>query len=151
STSGHVVQVPVGDNYAVTESGAQTGNYVESDGAGCTGMAVQNGTPSCTITNTAQPATLAVEKVVVRPGGRPGAFNLTGTGTTTRTVLDSSPGSASGKQVSVPAGHSYKVAESGAKTASYTESDSAGCTGTASANGSITCTITNTAKPTTLT
>src|SRR5262249_50798914 len=109
SSTGHVVQVPVGDSYSVTESGAQTGNYVESDGAGCTGMAVQNGTPSCTITNTAKPSTLTVKKVVVGPGAVPGDFTLTVTDTTTTTVLDSSPGSAAGKQVSVPAGHSYTV------------------------------------------
>src|SRR5262249_21624847 len=88
SATGDVVQVAGGGSYSVTESGAQTGNYVESDGAGCTGMAVQNGTPSCTITNTAKPSTLTVKKVVVGPGAVPGDFTLTVTDTTTTTVLD---------------------------------------------------------------
>jgi hypothetical protein len=71
---------------------------------------------------------------------------LTVTDTTTNAVLDASPGS-SGHQVSVPAGHGYNVTESGAQTANYNESDSAGCSGTATANGSLSCTITNTVKP----
>jgi hypothetical protein len=151
SSTGHQVAVPVGDSYAVTESGAQTGNYVETDSVDCTGTAVLNGTPSCTITNTAKPSSLTVKKVVVGPGAAPSDFTLTVTDTTTSAVLDSSPGSASGNQVSVPAGDSYAVTESGAKTASYTESNSAGCTGIAGANGTPSCTITNTANPTILT
>jgi hypothetical protein len=151
SSSGHQVAVPVGDSYKVAESGAQTGNYVESDGAGCTGTAVQNGTPSCTITNTAKPTTLTVKKIVVGGSAVPSDFTLTVTDTTTSAVLDSSPGSSSGHQVAVPAGDGYKVTESGAQTASYDENDSIDCTSTATANGTPTCTITNTAKPTILT
>jgi hypothetical protein len=151
SSVGHQVAVPVGDSYVVTESGAQTGNYVETDSVDCTGTAVLNGTPICTITNTAKPSSLTVKKIVVGPGAVPSDFTLQVTDTTTSAVLDSSPGSASGNQVSVPAGDSYTVTESGAKTASYTESNSAGCTGIAGANATPTCTITNTAKPTILT
>jgi hypothetical protein len=147
SAAGTQVAVPAGDSYAVTESGAQTGNYVESDSAGCTGMATVNGTASCTITNTAKPTTLTVTKIVVGGSAAASDFTLTVTDTTTNAVLDSSPGSSSGKQVLVPAGHGYSVTESGAQTGSYNESDSAGCTGTATANGTVSCTITNTVKP----
>jgi hypothetical protein len=147
SSSGKQVAVPAGDNYKVTESGAQTGNYVESDSVGCTGLATVNGTASCTITNTAKPTKLTVTKIVVGGSAAASDFTLTVTDTTTSTVLDSSPGSSSGKQVAVPAGHGYAVTESGAQTGGYSESDSAGCTGTATANGIASCTITNTVKP----
>src|SRR5262249_50286965 len=99
-----------------------------------------------TITNTAKPATLTVKKVVVGGSASPSDFTLKVTDTTTNTVLNSSPGSSSGHQVSVAAGHVYTVTESGAQTANYTESDSAPCS-TAPASGTPSCTITNTAKP----
>jgi len=151
SSSGRQVLVPAGDSYAVTESGAQTDNYVESDSADCTGTAIAKGAPICTITNTAKPSTLTVKKVVVGGTAAPSDFTMTVTDTTTNTVLDSSPGSSSGHQVSVPAGHGYNVTESGAQTASYSESNSAACTAIAPANGTLSCTVTNTAKPTALT
>jgi hypothetical protein len=147
SSTGHVVSVPVGDNYTVTESGATAANYTPASSADCSGTATQGGTPSCTITNTAKPTKLTVKKVVVGGTAAPGDFTLTVKDTTTNTTLDSSPGSSSGKQVSVPAGDTYAVTESGAQTADYNESDSAGCTGTATANGVFSCTITNTANP----
>jgi hypothetical protein len=151
SATGHVVPVPVGDSWAVTESGATVGNYTESDSAGCTGTATMGAAATCTITNTAKPSTLTVKKVVVGGPAVPSDFTLTVKDTTANAVLDSSPGSSSGHQVSVPAGHAYTVTESGAQAANYTGSSSAGCAGTAGANGKPTCTITNTAKPTTLT
>jgi hypothetical protein len=151
SSVGKQVSVPAGDSYTVTESGAQTTNYVESDSAGCTGTATVNGTASCTITNTAKPSTLTVTKIVVGGSAAASDFTLIVTDTTTNAVLNSSPGSSSGKQVSVPAGDGYKVTESGAQTAGYSESDTAGCTGTATANGNLSCTITNTLKPAKLT
>jgi hypothetical protein len=151
SSSGHQVAVPVGDNYKVTESGAQTANYVESDGAGCTGTAVQNGTPSCTITNTAKASTLTVKKIVVGGTAIPSDFTMTVTDTTTQSVIQSFAGSSDGTQVPVPAGHSYTVTEAGNQTPSYNESNSAGCSGTATANGTLSCTVTNTVKPTILT
>jgi hypothetical protein len=150
SSSGKQVQVPAGDNYTVTESGAQTADYTGSDSAGCAGTAAANGTPSCTITNTIKPTLLTVKKVVVGPG-QPSDFTLKVTDTTTSAVLDSSPGSSSGHQVSVPPGDSYNVTESGATVGNYVAGSSGGCTGTATVNGTASCTITNTAKPTTLT
>jgi hypothetical protein len=151
SSTGHVVSVPVGHNYTVTESGPAAANYTPASSADCSGTATQGGTPSCTITNTAKPTTLTVKKVVVGGTAAPTDFTLTVKDTTTNTTLDSSPGSSSGKQVSVPAGDTYTVTESGAQTADYNESNSAGCAGVAPANGTPTCTITNTAKPTILT
>src|SRR5262249_8241641 len=149
SSSGKQVSVPDGDGYAVTESGAAVGNYTASTSAGCTGTATLGGSASCTITNTAKPSKLTVTKIVSGGSAAASDFTMTVTDTTTNATLDAAPGSSSGQQVSVPAGHGYKVTESGAQTANYTESDSAGCTGTATANGTLSCTITNTANPTT--
>src|SRR5262249_39329614 len=92
---------------------------------------------------TAPGAKLTVKKIVVGGTAVPSDFMLKVTDTTTNTVLDESPGSSTGKQVAVPAGDNYTVTESGAQTANYVESNSAGCTGTAAANGTPTCTITN--------
>src|SRR5262249_17834228 len=72
-------------------------------------------------------AKLTVKKIVVGGTAVPSDFTLTVTDTTKNTVLDSSPGSSTGKQVAVPAGDSYTVTESGAQTVNYVESDSAGC------------------------
>src|SRR5262249_45756848 len=85
--------------------------------------------------------------IVVGGTAQSSDFTLVVTDTTTNTVLDSSPGTSSGKQVSVPAGHGYKGTESGAQTANYTQSDSSRCTRTATANGTLSCTITNTVIP----
>src|SRR5262249_47613421 len=95
-------------------------------------------------------ATLTVTKVVVGPGS-PSDFTLAVTDTTTNTVLDSSPGSSGGHQVSVPAGDSYAVSESGPTVGDYAEASSAGCSGTASGATPLSCTVTNTARPTILT
>src|SRR5262249_2457046 len=147
SSAGHPVPVAAGHAYTVTETGAQTANYGESDSAGCTGTATANGSLSCTITNQEQPLSSTVKKAVVGGTAAASDFNLTVTDTTTNSVLDSSPGSSTGHQVAVPAGHTYTVTESGGQTGNYTESDSAGCSGTATVNGTLSCTITNTAKP----
>src|SRR5207247_6812481 len=57
-------------------------------------------------------------------------------------------GSEAGTSVTINAG-SYSVAESG--PSGYTESDSAGCSGTIANGGSATCTITNDDQAATLT
>jgi alpha-tubulin suppressor-like RCC1 family protein len=146
SASGHQVSIPAGDSYSVSESGATVGDYTQSSSAGCSGTASASGL-SCTLTNTAKPTILTVIKNVVGGGPAvPSDFILTVTDTTTNTVLDSSPGSAAGHQVPVPAGDGYAVTESGAQTANYNESNSAGCAGTAIVNGTANCTVTNTFK-----
>src|SRR5262249_39053263 len=97
STSGTQVSVPAGDGYTVTESGAQTANYVESNSAACSGTAVVGANVTCTVTNS-QTATLTVKKVVVGPGS-PSSFTLTVTDTTPSSVLDSEAGSSTRPQI----------------------------------------------------
>ena len=91
--------------------------------------------------------TLTVQKIVVNTGGgtaAPSDFTMTVTDTTTGTVINSFPGSNAGTQVTIPAGDSWAVTESGAQMVNYTPSSSAGCTGSATANSAANCTITNT-------
>jgi hypothetical protein len=97
------------------------------------------------------PVTLSVMKIVDNTGcssncAAPSDFILTVTDTTTNTVLNSSPGTsvAPGTQVTIPAGDSWTVTESGAQTVNYNPSASAGCTGSATNVGTASCTITNT-------
>jgi hypothetical protein len=73
-------------------------------------------------------------------------FTMTVTDTTTGAVIASFPGSeAPGHApVAIPAGDSWSVTESGAQTPNYNAVASAGCTGSATSNGTASCTITNT-------
>jgi hypothetical protein len=149
SNAGTSVNVPAGDTYSVSEGpAALVANYNAVQTAGCSGTATVNGSVTCTVTNTAKPTALLVKKIVVGPDP-PSAFQMTVTDTTTNTALSPSPfpGSNAGTTVMVPAGDSYTVSEGpAALVANYTPAQSPGCSGTATANGSVTCTVTNTSN-----
>src|SRR5262249_20368437 len=110
-------------------------------------------TGTCTITNTAKPTSLTVIKHVDNTGcasgcGAAADFTMTVKDTTTNTTLGSFPGAESpgSPPVAVPAGDAYTVTEQAdaAQTGKYTEQDGAGCSGTATINGTVSCTVTNT-------
>jgi len=146
---GTMVAVASGQTYQVGESGP-TANYTMSQSGNCTGPIAAGATGTCTVTNTANPTQLTVIKHVVNTGCTVNCkaasdFTMTVTDTTTSTVVASfagaeSPGHA---PVAITAGDTYTVTESGPTTA-YTESNGAGCSGTATAGGAISCTVTNT-------
>jgi hypothetical protein len=144
---GTAVTVASGQTYTVGETGP-TANYTSAQSGNCTGPIASGATGTCTVTNTAKPTQLTVIKHVDNTGGGTATasqFTMTVTDTSTSTVLGSFPGAEApgSPAVSVPAGDNYTVTESGALTSSYTQSNSAGCSGTATANGAVTCTVTN--------
>src|SRR5262249_33310868 len=73
------------------------------------------------------------------------AFTMTVHDVTTNSDIASFPGAESPGHapVAIPAGDVYTVTETG-PTGSYTQSNGAGCSGTATVGGSVSCTITNT-------
>jgi hypothetical protein len=91
---------------------------------------------------------LTVTKIVDNTGGgtaQPSDFTMTVTDTTTGTVIGSPfPGSSTGTHVTIPAGDSWSVTESGAQTPNYNAVDTGACTGSATSVGTASCTITNT-------
>ena len=118
--------------------------------AGCSGTIALGETKTCTITNDDQPAHLIVIKHVINDnGGTKTAADFTMTVTATSPSPASFPGAESpGTNVALNAG-AYNVTESG--PAGYTETLSAGCSGTAAIGETKTCTITNDDIPATLT
>jgi hypothetical protein len=145
---GTMVTVASGQTYTVGESGP-TANYTQSTSGNCTGPIAAGQTGTCTVTNTANPTQLTVIKHVDNTGCSANCkaasdFTMTVTDTTTNTVVASFPGAeAPGHApVAITAGHTYSVSESG-PTSAYTESNGAGCSGTAAAGGAVSCTVTN--------
>jgi hypothetical protein len=152
---GTMVTVASGQTYQVGETANP--NYTESQSGNCTGPIAAGATGTCTVTNTANPTQLTVIKHVDNTGNPncPGTsaagchvaadFTMTVTDTTTHTTVASfagaeAPGS---PPVAITAGDTYTVTETG-PTSAYTESNSASCSGTATAGGAATCTVTNT-------
>ena len=136
--------------YHVTESslaGWAFTSLVCSDGSSTTGATatidVSSGEDvTCTWTNT-KPASLTVIKHVINDnGGEASAGDWNMDVTATNPSSTGFPGEEStGTLITINAG-SYSVAESGGPSG-YTPSSSAGCSGTAVAGGTYTCTITN--------
>jgi len=159
-TPGTPVAIASNTGYSINETGpvgytaSASGNCTSPPAGpalpatGTTGAAGSNVT--CTITNTANPTQLTVIKHVDNTGcsancSAASAFTMTVHDVTANADIASfagaeSPGS---PPVAVPAGHVYTVTETG-PTSNYTQSNGAGCSGTATAGGSIGCTVTNT-------
>ena len=142
----------VAGTYAVTETGALTGDYTESKSADCSGTLAVGDEKTCTITNTRKTGTITVVKDLI-PASDTGRFNLRIDGNVVR--ADAGDGDSSGA-ISVNTGtHTVsEVAGSIGDSNDYTSSVS--CTpGGASASGrgpldvavtdgaNITCTVTN--------
>ncbi|MBI5654537.1 DUF11 domain-containing protein [Candidatus Uhrbacteria bacterium] len=159
SSSGTTVVLGAG-SYSVTEKGG--GNYDASYSAGCSGTIAAGESRTCTVTNDdrkpggggggggggfeATTGTLTVIKLVKNDYGGTklaGDFTLTVSGTSPS--LSSFAGSSSGSVVVLGAG-AYQVDE--IEDSAYAKSLGAGCTGTLAAGESLTCTVTNSQKPT---
>jgi hypothetical protein len=147
------VTVASGQTYQISESGP-TANYTAVQTGNCVGPIAAGATGTCTVTNTAKPTQLTVIKHVVNTGcaancGSAADFTITVTDTTTNTPVATftgaeSPGS---PPVAITAGDSYKVTEQAdaAQTGKYAPTNpDPNCSGTATANGAVTCTLTNT-------
>ena len=155
-TPGTQVTVASGQTYSIGETmvgGGAVTDYTSSQSGNCTGPIAAGATGSCTITNTAKPAQLTVIKHVDNTGCVSGCgaaldFTMTVKDTTTNTTVASFPGAETpgSPPVAITAGDSYMVTEQAdaAQNGKYIESDGATCSGTATANGAVTCTITNT-------
>src|SRR5262249_9385280 len=132
-------------SYSASETGGPSG-YTQTASSGCSGTIAAGQTITCTITNDDKAATLTVVKHVINNNG--------GTATASQFTLSVNggagfPGSESGTQVTLNAG-AYTVAETGGPSG-YTQTASAGCSGTLALGGSATCTITNDDQAATLT
>jgi Prealbumin-like fold domain len=130
-------------SYHVTETGPS--GYTESDSADCSGTIANGETKTCTVTNDDQPGKLIVIKHVINDnGGSKTAADFTLDSGGTNDSPDNFAGSESGTNVTLDAG-SYAVTETG--PSGYTESDSAGCSGTIANGETKTCTVTNDDEP----
>jgi hypothetical protein len=159
---GTPVAINSNTGYSINETGpagytaSASGNCASPPAGGlpATGTSGAAGTNvTCTITNTAMPTQLTVFKQVVNTGcssscGAPADFTMTVTDiTNNNTVLASFPGNSAGSPpVAVPAGHAYSVTEvaDAAQAGKYQQSTGAGCSGVATVNGTVSCTMTNT-------
>jgi hypothetical protein len=160
--------VTAGVSYTLAESAGPAG-YTNGTTWVCTGTGIAasdathvtvalGGSPTCTITNTDNPATLTlVKEVTNNDGGTAVASNWTLSATGSSRSFSGLGGSASIVSQPVTAGVSYTLAES-AGPAGYTNGTTWVCTGTGIAasdathvtvalGGSPTCTITNTDNP----
>jgi len=97
-----------------------------------------NDVVTCTFNNSPNPGTLVVKKVVSDGSAEASAFTLHVAGGTP----DSFAGSEEGVLVSIPGNTTYQVTEDAAR--GYASSFSEGCSGTMTAGGGKTCTVTNT-------
>jgi hypothetical protein len=152
-TPGTMVTVASGQTYQVGETANP--NYTSSQSGNCTGPIAAGQSGTCTVTNTAKPTQLTVIKHVDNTGctvgcGSAADFTITVTDTTTHTTVGTpfpgqeSPGS---PPVAIPAGDTYTVTEQAdaAQTGKYNPTNpDPNCSGTATANGAVTCTLTNT-------
>jgi cysteine-rich repeat protein len=123
----------------VTVSGPYCGDGSINGTEQCDDGNVANG-DGCSATCQVESGTLTVIKHVINDNGgtkSAGDFTITVTGGTP----SSFSGSESGTTVTIPANGSYSVSET--PIAGYANSYSADCTGTITAGGSKTCTITN--------
>jgi hypothetical protein len=150
---GTIVTVASGQTYSIGESGP-TANYTSSQSGNCTGPIAAGQTGTCTVTNTAKPTQLTVIKHVDNTGctincGTAADFTITVTDTTLHTTVATFPGQESpgSPPVAVTAGDTYTVTEQAdaAQSGRYNPTNpDPNCSGTATANGAVTCTLTNT-------
>src|SRR5262249_2256459 len=139
SSSGTQVTIDAGAAFTVGETGAVVNNYNQTTSGNCAGPIAAGQTATCTVTNTAKPATLTVVKHVDNTqGGTASASDFTITVTGAGASPSTFPGSESGTPVTLQPGQQYSVTESG--PTGYVESDSANCSGSLGPGGSATCT-----------
>ena len=144
SAEGTLISIGAG-TYEVTESGVS--GYTPSFAGDCVGSIAPGEHKTCTVTNTAQPSTLIVKKIVDNSaGGDATADQFTMTVTGAGASPSSFPGDPDGTTVDVSSNDAYQVSESGPSgyTASYSE-DCVSETGIPEGQ-TRTCTITNTAQ-----
>jgi hypothetical protein len=144
--------------YTVSETGPTAGYHAVFSGDcaldGSVTLAL-GAIKTCTITNSdKEPGVLHVIKNVINdePEGYTGTavagdFTLSVTGG--NPDPSSFAGSESGVDVTIDAGTSYSVSETGGPVSSYGVSYSAGCSGTMAEGGEATCTVTNDDNPST--
>jgi hypothetical protein len=155
--------------YSVTEDAVS--GYVATFSEECSGTIAAGETKTCTVTNDDQPATLTVVKTVNNThGGTMSAedFTLSVTGEGNVSLGNQGPsqiqslqipidqenntvsfsGNAEGTTVTLDAGE-YSVTE--ASTTGYSASFGEGCSGTIAPGEQVTCTVTNSDQPATLT
>jgi len=141
---GQIVSLDLG-SYSVSEA-AVTG-YSGATSSDCSGTIASGETKTCTITNddippVLSPGTLTVYKQVINGydgQATPSEFTIS----VSNDTPSSFPGSDQGTQVSIPAGSSYSVSETGGPIG-YSANIPESCSGTMAPSGDVTCTITNT-------
>ena len=135
------------DPGAYTVSEGDHAGYAVSYSADCTGSLAIGETKTCTVTNNDIAPTLTVVKHVVNKGGssaQASDFTMHVTGNPI-TPSGFAGAESPGTEKTLAAGP-YDVSETGSATADYTQTRSAGCTGTLAIGEAKTCTITNTRR-----
>ena len=141
TSTGKTITIDVGP-YSVSETGPK--NYTASFSPECSGIATPNAVLTCTITNDDNPPETASLKIIKNVVNDDSGTNIPSDFTMVVSAKNPSnnnfPGTLTGETITIDVG-AYSVSETG--PGGYTASFSTECSGIATPNALLTCTITN--------